>query len=234
MSDSSLRSSSLTEQFSQVIARQIESGERGLGSRLPTEEQLAIEFGVSRTVVREGIARLKGDGLVTTRQGLGAFVVETFSQVPFRLSREASPTQKTVQEVFELRLGFEAEAATLAASRATSKQLTTIRQALHALDAVQDKGGNGVEEDMRFHLAIARATNNSVYAEFGSFLERYVREQLAISRGNSSSAGWLALVQREHNAIYAAIAARDPEAAGNAARQHLRNGMDRLKRFHSH
>jgi GntR family transcriptional repressor for pyruvate dehydrogenase complex len=234
MNVTSLRTSNLTEQFSQILTQQIESGERSLGSRLPTEEQLAQEFGVSRTVVREGIARLKGDGLVVTRQGLGAFVAETFSHVPFRLSREASPTQKTVQEVFELRLGFEAEAAALAAERATSAQLDAIRAALDALNTVQDKGGNGVEEDMCFHLAIARATNNRVYDEFGSFLERYVREQLAISRGNSSSAGWLSLVQQEHNAIYSGIAARDPEAAAKAARQHLRNGMDRLKRFHSH
>jgi DNA-binding FadR family transcriptional regulator len=229
-----LRNANLTEKLSEILGRQIESGERALGSRLPTEEQLAVEYGVSRTVVREGIARLKSDGLVTTRQGLGAFVAESLTAAPFRITSDALSPQQTVQEVFELRIGVETQAAALAAERATAGQLKEIRAALKELEQVQKRGGDGVEEDMRFHRAIARATNNRVYDDFTRFLERQVRQQLVISRGNSGTAGWLQAVQQEHQAIYDAIASRDSEAAGRAARAHLRNGMERLRRFHAH
>ncbi|HTK02212.1 MAG TPA: FadR/GntR family transcriptional regulator [Bordetella sp.] len=229
-----LHNANLTEKLSEILTRQIESGERAPGSRLPTEEQLAAEYGVSRTVIREGIARLKSDGLVTTRQGLGAFVAETLTAAPFRIMAGAETPQQTVQQVFELRIGVETQAAALAAERATATQLREIRTALKELEHVQKHGGDGVEEDMRFHRAIARATNNRVYDDFTRFLERHVREQLGISRGNSSIAGWLQAVQQEHQAIYDAIAARDSEAAAKAARAHLRNGMERLRKFHAH
>lgn len=229
-----LRNANLTERLSEILARQIESGERAPGSRLPTEEQLAAEYGVSRTVVREGIARLKSDGLVTTRQGLGAFVAATLTAAPFRITADAVTPQQTVQEVFELRIGVEAQAAALAAERASPAQLREIRAALKQLEQLHKHGGDGVEEDMRFHRAIARATNNRVYDDFSRFLERHVRQQLAISRGNSSVAGWLQAVQQEHQAIYDAIAARDSEAAARAALAHLRNGMERLRKFHAH
>jgi GntR family transcriptional repressor for pyruvate dehydrogenase complex len=230
---STLRNANLTERLSEILSRQIESGERAPGSRLPTEEQLAGEYGVSRTVVREGIARLKSDGLVTTRQGLGAFVAESLSAAPFRITHDALTAQQTVQEVFELRIGVEAQAAALAAERASAAQLHEIGMALLELEKIQTRGGDGVEEDMHFHRAIARATNNRVYDDFTRFLERQVREQLAISRGNSSIAGWLQAVQQEHQAIHDAIAARSAEAARNAARAHLLNGMERLKKFHA-
>ena len=231
---SSLRNANLTEKLSEILTRQIESGERAPGSRLPTEEQLAAEYGVSRTVIREGIARLKSDGLVTTRQGLGAFVAQTLTAAPFRILAGAETPQQTVQQVFELRIGVETQAAALAAERASAAQLREIRTALKELERVQKHGGDGVEEDMRFHRAIARATNNRVYDDFTRFLERHVREQLGISRCNSSIAGWLQAVQQEHQAIYDAIAARDSEAAAKAARTHLRNGMERLRKFHAH
>ncbi|OZI60213.1 FadR/GntR family transcriptional regulator [Bordetella genomosp. 11] len=229
-----LRNANLTEKLSEILARQIESGERAPGSRLPTEEQLAAEYGVSRTVIREGIARLKSDGLVTTRQGLGAFVAETLTAAPFRIMAGAESPQQTVQQVFELRIGVETQAAALAAERATATQLREIRAALKELEHVQKHGGDGVEQDMRFHRAIARATNNRVYDDFTRFLERHVRAQLSISRGNSSIAGWLQAVQQEHQAIYDAIAARDSAAAATAAGAHLRNGMERLRKFHAH
>jgi DNA-binding FadR family transcriptional regulator len=229
-----LRNANLTEKLSEILGRQIESGERAPGSRLPTEEQLALEYGVSRTVVREGIARLKSDGLVTTRQGLGAFVAESLITAPFRITPDALTPQQTVQQVFELRIGVETQAAALAAERASAAQVREIRTALKELEKIQKHGGDGVEEDMRFHRAIARATNNRVYDDFTRFLERHVRQQLTISRGNSSVAGWLQAVQQEHQAIYDAIAARDTEAAALAARTHLRNGMVRLRKFHAH
>ncbi|GAA4321556.1 hypothetical protein GCM10023144_00880 [Pigmentiphaga soli] len=229
-----LRSANLVEQLSELLATQIVSGERAAGSRLPTEGRLALDFGVSRTVVREAIARLKSDGLVVTRQGLGAFVAASPAGRPFRIGAESKSPHQIVQEVFELRIGVETEAASLAAERATAPQVREIRGALRALEQASRRGGDGVEEDLRFHRAIARAANNSIYDDFVEFLERYTRNQLSISRRNCEIAGWLSEIQVEHEAILEAIAAHDPAAARRAAHGHLRNGMGRLKRIQAH
>ena len=101
------RSPALSDQIQAVIGRQIVSGERAPSSQLPTEPQLAQEFGVSRTVVREAVARLRSEGLVVTRQGLGAFVAESLQALPFRLEATSGDTRKDIRELFELRMGLE-------------------------------------------------------------------------------------------------------------------------------
>ncbi|MDX3906739.1 MAG: FadR/GntR family transcriptional regulator [Pigmentiphaga sp.] len=234
MSSSPLRSNNLAEQLSDVLSRQIASGERAAGSRLPTEERLAAEYGVSRTVVREAIARLKSDGLVTTRQGLGAFVAATPMGRPFRIGGERQEAHAVVQQVFELRIGVETEAAALAAARATPVQVKDIRNALKVLNKASLRGGDGVEEDILFHRAIARAAKNPVYDDFFEFLERYTRTQLSISRRNCELAGWLSDITMEHEAIYEAIAAHDPIGARVAAHAHMSNAMARLQRIQAH
>ncbi len=234
MAVTGLRSSNLVEQLSDALSAQILSGERATGSRLPTEERLAADFGVSRTVVREAIARLKSEGLVTTRQGLGAFVSASLAGKPFRIGIEENSSNLAVQQVFELRIGMETEAAALAAARATPAQVKEIRNALKALNRATQAGGNGVEEDIVFHRAISRAANNPVYDDFFEFLERYTRSQLSISRRNCEQAGWLDDIRMEHDAIHEAIAAHDPAAARLAAHAHMENAMKRLKRIQSH
>ena len=129
------RAPALADRLNAIISGQILSGERPAGSRLPTETQLAEEFGVSRTVVREAIARLRSDGLVVTRQGLGAFVAETLEALPFRISIGSDPEapHRYARELLELRLGFETEAAALAAERGTPAQVEEIGRALEMM-----------------------------------------------------------------------------------------------------
>jgi DNA-binding FadR family transcriptional regulator len=216
------------------LAGQITSGMRSPGSRLPTEEQLAAEHGVSRSVVREAIARLKSEGLVVTRQGFGASVSPSPPAPPFRIPAESLDSDRAVIEVFELRLAVEAEAAALAAERATAAQRRDIAAALRALDRVDAAAGDGVEEDLAFHRAIVRGANNRRYDDLVAFLGQHIRSQMAISRGTSRDAHRLNLLRPEHAAIHAAIRARDPEAARAAARAHFRNGIERLRRPGSH
>src|SRR5262249_56713966 len=85
------------------------------GARLPTEQELMAALGVSRTVVREAVAALRADGLVTTRQGSGAFVAADASRVPFRIDPDGLSSIGDVLEVMELRLATEVEAAPPAA-----------------------------------------------------------------------------------------------------------------------
>src|SRR6201990_2294909 len=87
------------------------------GSRLPTEQEMIAATGVSRTVVREAVAALRADGLVVTRQGVGAFVADNASR-PFRVDFDESSSLGEVLNVMELRAGVEIESAGLAAERA--------------------------------------------------------------------------------------------------------------------
>ena len=226
-----LRTPALADRLNAIISSQILSGERAAGSRLPTETQLADEFGVSRTVVREAIARLRSDGLVITRQGVGAFVADTLQGMPFRILIESDPTapRQHARELLELRLGFETEAAALAAERGTPSQVAEISRALDRMLAqAEDAGDRGVEADLQFHRAIALATNNAMYKSFLAFLERHLRQQLLTTRRNTAGAGRIAEIGAEHRKILTAIAAHDAEAARKAMRRHLRNGIDRL------
>lgn len=228
------RSTALSDQLNTVLAGQIVSGERAAGSRLPTEAQLAEEFQVSRTVVREAIARLRSDGLVVTRQGLGAFVAESLEAVPFRIESQPGVAKRNVRELFEFRLGIEAEAAALAAERALPAQLEAIGSSLHAMVAAIRDGRDGVEEDFQFHRAIAMATNNAMYRNFLAFLERHLRQQIVATRRNTAAAGRTDEVVAEHRAIYEAIARGDANAARDAARRHLQHGIERLVTFGAH
>ena len=114
-----LRARNLTNEVVERIAGQIRKGRFAPGARLPTEQELMTAMGVSRTVVREAVAALRADGLVTTRQGSGAFVAGDSSRVPFRIDPEGLSSIGDVLEVMELRLAIEVEAAALAATRIT-------------------------------------------------------------------------------------------------------------------
>ena len=123
---------------SELVARltdDITSGKIPPGSRLPTEQALIAATGVSRTVVREAVAALRADGLVITRQGVGAFVPEN-ARRPLRIEVDPLSPLRAVLDVMELRTGIEIEAAGLAAERASAAQIRKIVECLEAVDEI--------------------------------------------------------------------------------------------------
>src|SRR5215468_7116897 len=124
---------SLTHVLIERLTAQITSGELAPGAQLPTEQELIAATGVSRTVVREAVAALRAEGLVITRQGVGAFVAET-PRRPFRIDGGDLQSLRDVIQVMELRTGVEVEAAGLAAERASATDLRAIRQAYEAIE----------------------------------------------------------------------------------------------------
>src|SRR3954454_3621856 len=117
------------------LAEQIKSGRLAPGERLPTEQELTRAARVSRTVVREAVAALRAEGLVITRQGVGAFVSAEPQRAPFRIEPERLQSLADVLNVMELRLGVEVESAGLAAERASKSDVKAIGAALHAIEA---------------------------------------------------------------------------------------------------
>ena len=104
----------LSEQLADALAVSIRDGQMSAGQKLPTEQALVERFGVSRTVVREAMSRLKTLGLVESRQGSGAFVMATSQAALEQLSLEPDGSVDAVIQMVEVRRALEAESAALA------------------------------------------------------------------------------------------------------------------------
>ncbi|WP_244817473.1 FadR/GntR family transcriptional regulator [Caballeronia sp. Lep1P3] len=220
----------LADRVTRVLVDQIRSGYYPVNARLPTEKFMTEQYGVSRTVVREAISRLKSEGLVDTRQGSGTVVLDPKASQVFRLSRDEQNPAAGVVRIIELRRGIEAEMAALAAERRTAAQMTLIRRALKAIDRSVSEGGDGVEADLEFHLAISRAAGNPYFTELLSLLTNALQDAIRITRQNESRrADLTADVRAEHETIAAAIEARDPAAARNAAYAHMQRTATRIQ-----
>ena len=223
----------LTEEVVERIAASIRTGRLTPGARLPTEQALMTAMGVSRTVVREAVAALRADGLVTTRQGSGAFVADA-SRVPFRIDAEGLRSINDVIEVMELRLAIEVEAAALAAERVTPARLAPIRQALRSIDTALRKGEGAVNEDFAFHRAIALASANGRIADLLEFLGHHIipRQSVRVSLTTpAEQRQYLTRIQEEHGRIFQAIRDADVAEARRSMRAHLKRSLARYRRL---
>jgi GntR family transcriptional repressor for pyruvate dehydrogenase complex len=216
------------------LAEQIKSGRLTAGARLPTEEELSRAARVSRTVVREAVAALRAEGLVVTRQGVGAFVSAEPQRAPFRIEPERLQSLADILSVMELRLGVEIESAGLAAERATRAQVRGIEAALEAIERAAQAGKSAVDEDLGFHRAIAEATGNPEFARFLQFIGGHLIPRRTVSGLPARMGGeraYLALIQEEHRRISEAIASGDPRAAREAMRRHLTRSLERYRKL---
>ena len=113
------------------IGDRIRDGRLGPGAKLATETALMVEFGVSRTVIREALSKLQAAALVQTRHGIGTFVAPSGGDsAVFRIRAEQLETLQDVVAMLELRIGVETEAAGLAAQRRTDDNLQALRRSL--------------------------------------------------------------------------------------------------------
>ena len=223
----------LSHRLFERLSGEIRSGRLAPGARLPTEAALTRAARVSRTVVREAVAALRAEGLVVTRQGVGAFVAEP-GRAPFRIEPERLESLAETLNVMELRLGVEIESAGLAAERATRAQLRAIGEAFEAMARATGAGRSAVDEDLAFHRAIAEATGNPEFPRFLQFIGHHLIPRRTVSGLPERMGGqraYLALIHEEHRRIQAAIAAHDPKAAREAMRRHLTRSLTRYRQL---
>ena len=224
----------LSRRLFEQLADEIKSGRLAPGERLPTEQALTRAARVSRTVVREAVAALRAEGLVVTRQGVGAFVSAEPQRAPFRIEPERLQSLDDVLGVMELRLGVEIESAGLAAERATKAQIRTVLNALNSIEEASQAGRSAVDEDLGFHRAIAEATGNPEFPRFLQFIGRHLIPRRTVSGLPERMGGeraYLALIQEEHRRIYEAIENRDARSAREAMRRHLTRSLERYRKL---
>lgn len=222
----------LTGELVARLTADIVSGKLTPGSQLPTEQEMILATGVSRTVVREAVAALKADRLVVTRQGVGAFVADHVRR-PFRVDFDESSPLREVLNVMELRTGIEVEAAGLAAERATAPQIKKITDRFAAIQSAIERGGNAVDQDFAFHCEIAEATGNPQFKRFLEYLGRFVIPRRTVWGRSAPPAKrpHLDMFQREHEQILTAIRERAVTQARAAMQRHLLNSRQRYEKL---
>jgi len=189
------------------------------GDMLPAERELAEQFGVSRSSIRDAIRRLELVGMVEPRQGSGTIVRElSVDSVLNPLTTVLVQKRKLVVELLDVRKMLEPPLAARAASHASSGDVAEMEEILRRQDEKLRRGVAAIEEDNEFHYTIAMASENSVVLKVLDVLMDLLRETRERSlqvegRPQKSIAG--------HRRILIAIKRHDPLAAELAMRRHL-------------
>jgi len=205
------------------------------GSKLPSENQLARQFGVSRSAVREAVSGVASRGLLEIRKGAGMFV-----RAPLIGNLELGGVDYSnlanTAKLLEIRAGLDAAAARIAAIRRTADEVKFLQEMNAAASRADLAITEAVEADLAFHLAIVRATQNEYFVSIQTFLLEHLRAGIRFTRTlESYSKEMVEEVQREHTEILQAIEDQDSDRAARLAEQHVRNARSRMRSaFASH
>ena len=221
---------SLADALFVKLEAQIRSGTLPPGARLPTQREIAEAEQVSRTVVREAVARLEVQGLAVARQGSGVFVSDEVAYQAFQVTRHETSELADIIRLLEVRLSVESEMAAFAAARRTVSDITAMRGALAEMAAVADDPVASAAADTRLHMAIAQATQNERFVRLIEFLGlRLVPPRSLYLRGQPPEAqkAYVEKVRTEHEAIIDAIVRMNAAGARDAARHHMQESLSR-------
>lgn len=215
----------LYQQIADQIRDLIDGGGFEAGERLPPERDLAQQLGVSRPSLREALIALDIEGRVEVRSGAGVFVSAVRPDPAPR--RTASMGESPIQ-LMEARSVIEGEIVILACARAAPEQLARLRKLLKDMGTEIERRGARVDLDREFHLTLAEMSGNAVLARLVAelFDERHSPISAKIRSRFENTRTWKVAL-KEHEAVLAAIEARDPIAAQAAMRAHLRASAQR-------
>lgn len=210
----------LYEQIVQQIEARILRGEIKLGDKLPPERELAEQFGVSRTAVREAVKALIQLGLIDAQPGRGTFVISRSPNgvrdiMDHILKVDLDEGTRNLVEVREI---LEPEIAALAALRSRPENLAAMQAALLEMESSLDDIDRFIEADLDFHLALAEGARNPlILALIDNLVDilRSARRRIALVTGGILRA------QEHHRRVYLAVAQGDPAAAREAMQMHL-------------
>jgi len=215
-----VRSSRLYEQIVQQVEESIHKGALKPGDQLPPERELAEQFGVSRTAVREAVKALREKGLVEAYPGRGTFITDgtsyTMRQSLDRLMRSGNEGFAFLAEVREI---LEPEIAALATTRADQDDLAAMKEQVGVMDAAKQDPEAYIEADLDFHLALAEAAGNPIILSLIDSIVGLLREQRI---GIFQVEGGPERGQHHHKRILEAVEHRNSEGARDAMKAHLK------------
>lgn len=227
-----IKTKKIWEEIVEQLKTMITSGELEPGDKLPSERDMSESMGVSRASVREALITLEAIGILEIKPGEGTFVrqtsdAETFAPLAMVLALERNPEA----QMMEVRRVLETEMAALAAGRASAENLSKIQKLLDLMKAAQTNH-DAVEIDLRFHFAIAEATQNTILLRLMNTIADLMHHSLRPNREKLYADYETSLkIIEEHEAIYQAIKDGDPQAARSKMLEHINNielGINKL------
>ncbi len=216
-----VRSSRLYEQIVRQVEESIHKGILKAGEQLPPERELAQQFRVSRTAVREAVKALTEKGLVEAYPGRGTFITES---TPYSMRQSLDRMMKMGQPegsayLAEVREILEPEIASLAATRVDAEDLASMREQIAIMDNARKDPDAFIEADLDFHLALAEAAANPLILSLIDSIVGLLREQ---RMGIFHVEGGPERGQYHHKRIMEAVEHRDRLGARDAMKAHLR------------
>jgi GntR family transcriptional regulator, transcriptional repressor for pyruvate dehydrogenase complex len=210
--------SPIYEQVAERLRDFIDAQQLGPGDKLMSEREIAGRLGVSRTSVRQALTALRVRGLVEIRHGDGVYLLRSPRDVIPTLAAEIADSEVDHPMIWEVREAIEVQSSRLAAARRDDADLQAMRAALEDMAAEVDAGADGIDEDRRFHRAVARAAHNPLLLQLTQQLAEVIDRTSAASL---TLAGRPHISLEAHRRIFAAIERSDESGAADAMREHV-------------
>lgn len=225
-----VRPERFAERVYETLFHAIVEGRIAVGSKLPSENDLATLFDVSRPVVRQALDRLREDQLVDSIRGSGTYVKEKPDLAVTAQNAEPETRIGHIMNGLELRLVFEPECAYMAALRRNAQDIDKMDRLLAGFEEANASGGIAHHFDYAFHEAIAMATANMRFVQVMKTLEYDVSHAVNMLRHLMHIEPWRRSqdAMDEHRNIFNLIRAQDAEGARRAMRGHIENARTRM------
>jgi DNA-binding FadR family transcriptional regulator len=218
-----IRRRKLSDEVRERLLAQINEGDLRPGDPLPSERELMVRYGVGRPAIREAMQQLASLGLVVVRHGdrprLAAPRLDLLAeQLALTMRHVLTHDDSILAQLKEARIVVEMGTARRAAEMRTDADLESLRDILARQLLARSEPQDFMRRDGDFHTAVAAITGNVVL----SSVVRAVFDWMARFHSRAvHSSGLERLTLEEHQAIFAAIAARDPDRAAQAMKDHL-------------
>jgi len=212
----------LADSIAQRITEMIEvEGRFAVGDKLPNENDLAQELGVSRSTLREAVKILTTSGILEIKRGKGTFVTAN----TIINSGDFGDIASGLDDLFEMRLMFEPDCAYYAAERATDEEIEIICKYGEAVEKKILSGEDRTAEEQKFHESIANATHNSFVKQFMPIIFNAIKKGVVVlTKDQDVSDDNL----KDDRLIMEFLKKRNPEGARTAMRLHIIHAMERL------
>ena len=199
------------------------------GDILPSEGQLALDFGVSRPIVREALRALAERGVVDIVNGRGAVLVPLDNR-PLNawFERAVAADAGSVIELMWVRRGIEVQAARLAATRATDAQLATLAETAALMRAALADSDAYVELDTEFHLRLAEATGNALILHLMEAIREILHGSIREGFLSRKDARRIEIAHARHETLIAELRRHDADAAAATMEAHFDDAIASL------
>ncbi|OUB26304.1 hypothetical protein BK708_14360 [Bacillus thuringiensis serovar yunnanensis] len=223
---------SLVDQVVEQVQFYIESHTWPIGTKLPSEQELVEQLGVSRNTIREAMKALVHIGLLEVKQGDGTYVRNSTG---FNISFQRRLKKEKIEEILEVRYALEMQATKLAVMKRTDKDIQLLQECLRKRDLARKEGKDialFIQKDAEFHMAVVGASHNQILVDLYKSILESIRESIGGLMGNISQPNTPKDVSHDidvHHDIVEAIITQDMNRAEKAVYRHLQMNTTTLQ-----